>query len=259
MERTIIIGDVHGCLVELKELISMIGPKDSDRIIFAGDIVDKGPFSAEVVKYCRTMTESRPAGMTELIEGNHENKHARFRRHQRLFREQGKPIPMKKTEELHTITEALSAEDVAYLDTAKLYIKLPEHNALVVHAGVPPSISFLPPLRDIDTMDRKKADKYKQLLRVRFVDSDGWMVPLGDETPKDVYWAEVYDGRFGHCYFGHQPFHPAATPREFPHATGLDLGCCFGGNLCAVVLEDGRTEFKTVSAKAKYAKGLWDE
>ena len=165
---------------------------------------------------------------------------------------------MKKTEELHTITSKLSAADVAYLDAAQLYIKVPEHDALVVHAGVPPSVTFLPPVRDIEAMDRSKADKYKQLLRVRFVKPDGWMVPLGDETDADVYWAEVYDGRFGHVYYGHQPYYPDPAPREFSHATGIDLGCCFGGHLCAAVLTDGGREYVTVPARAKYASGLWD-
>lgn len=256
MSRTIIVGDIHGCIEELDELLKLVDLGVDDTFISVGDVVDKGPDSVGVVRRLRELSQKRNV---QLVCGNHENKHARFRRHQRLFEEQGKPIPMKKTEELHTITSKLSKADVAYLDSAKLYIRVQEHDALVVHAGVPPSVTFLPPVRDIDAMDRKKADKYRQLLRVRFVSPDGWMVPLGDEKKEDVYWAEVYDGRFSHCYFGHQPYHPDAAPREFAHATGLDLGCCFGGHLCAAVLSGGKRDYVTVKAHAKYAKGLWDE
>ena len=32
------------------------------------------------------------------------------------------------------------------------------------------------------------------------------MKSLGDEAPTDPYWAEVYDGRFGHVVFGHEAF-----------------------------------------------------
>jgi serine/threonine protein phosphatase 1 len=255
--RTIAIGDPHGCIDELRELISMLGLSPTDRLIFAGDLVDKGPDSPAVVAYCRELTDRRPRGSTELVAGNHEDKHSRFRRHLRLFKEQGKPIPMKKIEELHTITAKLSAADVAYLDTAKLYVKIQEPDALVVHAGVPPSVTFLPPVRDIEQMDRKKADKYKQLLRVRFVNPQGWMVPLGDETDSDVYWAEVYDGRFGHVFYGHHPWMDG--PKILPHSTGIDTGCVYGGSLTAAILHKGRVEMVSVKARSKYATGLWDE
>ncbi len=56
------------------------------------------------------------------------------------------------------------------------------------------------------------------------VHEQGEFLPLGEQTPKDPFWTEVYDGRFGHVYFGHQPFLLDTEPHVFPHATGLDLG-----------------------------------
>ena len=47
--RLIVIGDVHGCLDELHELLDRVEySQGNDTLIFAGDLVDKGPFSAEV-------------------------------------------------------------------------------------------------------------------------------------------------------------------------------------------------------------------
>ena len=256
MSRYIVIGDIHGCIHELRELIQKLCVTDEDFVISAGDLVYKGPDSAAVVKYFREMHESRPVGKTVVVNGNHEEKHTRFRRHYRLFKEQGKPIPTKKADELMAITEAMSPEDITFLDTVPvLYHKIPEHNALVVHAGVPPSVTFLPPVADIAVMPRSKQDKYNQLLRVRFVDpSTGYMVPLGDEREQDRYWAELYSGQHGFVYFGHQPFHTLSEPKQYAFASGLDLGAVFGGHLCAAVLEAGQpVRYVTVKAHRQYA------
>ncbi|MFO7653047.1 MAG: metallophosphoesterase family protein [Candidatus Krumholzibacteriia bacterium] len=68
---------------------------------------------------------------------------------------------------------------------------------------------------------------------------EGEYLPLGAEGPDDPYWAAIYDGRFGHVYFGHNPFTESAEPVRFPHATGIDLGAVYGGRLAAVVLDSG--------------------
>lgn len=40
--RLIIVGDVHGCLIELKELLLKVGFENGkDRLIFVGDLVGK--------------------------------------------------------------------------------------------------------------------------------------------------------------------------------------------------------------------------
>lgn len=40
-KRTIFIGDVHGCFDELVELMSILKPTKTDRVIFLGDIMNK--------------------------------------------------------------------------------------------------------------------------------------------------------------------------------------------------------------------------
>ena len=45
----IIVGDVHGCLAELRELLAETDFQlGTDTLIFVGDLVNKGPSSAEV-------------------------------------------------------------------------------------------------------------------------------------------------------------------------------------------------------------------
>lgn len=74
--RAYAIGDVHGCLDPLEQLLAAIEDeiaRDSPRkasIIFLGDLIDRGPASAQVVEKLRTYS---PQGATaHFIMGNHE-------------------------------------------------------------------------------------------------------------------------------------------------------------------------------------------
>jgi hypothetical protein len=65
--------------------------------------------------------------------------------------------------------------------------------------------------------------------------------------PGAAFWASLYDGSLGHVIFGHSGF---LEPALFPHATGIDTGCCFGRELCALILPEWR--FVTVPARKVY-------
>jgi len=66
--NTILIGDIHGCSRELRELLHRLSPATNDRIVLMGDLVNKGP---------------DPTGVLEIFEsleclclrGNHECNH----------------------------------------------------------------------------------------------------------------------------------------------------------------------------------------
>ena len=251
--RTIVIGDVHGCVEEFNELLSTLAPTSDDTVVLCGDLVDKGPHSAAVVARARALRES--GVHTVLVMGNHEEKHSRFRAR---FAKGEDTSALKGHEEMASITAGLSPEDTAFLDTAVLFHRLPEHGVTVVHAGIPLGLASLP--EDTSTLSRKERDRLALVCRVRFVrPSTGGMVPLGEERDGDEYWADAYDGRFGHVLFGHEPFTGGRDGR-FPLATGLDHGCVFGGRLTAAVLTEGRDmEFVSVAARARYAAHLHAE
>ena len=65
--RTIIVGDVHGCALELTSLLERIGFGSGDRLVFVGDIVARGPYPLEVLDL------ARQTGAI-LVRGNHEQK-----------------------------------------------------------------------------------------------------------------------------------------------------------------------------------------
>ncbi|SEU16005.1 metallophosphoesterase [Stigmatella erecta] len=75
--RTLVIGDLHGCYDEALELLDAVGATSSDRIVFAGDLVDRGPKPRECVEL---------AMRHEAIQGHHEEKHLqqRYRAGERL-------------------------------------------------------------------------------------------------------------------------------------------------------------------------------
>ncbi len=47
--RTIAIGDIHGCLEPLRNLLALIQPAPDDHIVTLGDYVDRGPDSRGVI------------------------------------------------------------------------------------------------------------------------------------------------------------------------------------------------------------------
>ena len=51
-KRTIIVGDVHGCLQELSELLEKCKYNDSCDLIFVGDLVNKGWYRHEFSLLC---------------------------------------------------------------------------------------------------------------------------------------------------------------------------------------------------------------
>ncbi|MEN7551652.1 metallophosphoesterase [Rapidithrix thailandica] len=68
MRRTIVIGDIHGCYDEFRQLLEQIGVRDEDLIISLGDIVDRGNKSLELYRYFRERKNAI------VLMGNHERR-----------------------------------------------------------------------------------------------------------------------------------------------------------------------------------------
>jgi serine/threonine protein phosphatase 1 len=111
--RTIFIGDVHGCLDELRALVRKLGVTDEDRVICIGDLINKGPDSAGVVRYVYS------AGF-ECVRGNHDQSYCDA---------PGRPGNRK-------VRKGISDDVHEWFVNLPLYIK--EKRFLAVHAGLPP-------------------------------------------------------------------------------------------------------------------------
>ena len=71
--RTIVIGDIHGCSFALDALLEKVKPEaGTDRLIFLGDLFDRGPDSHGVFLTVRNLQEQFMDDFI-LLRGNHED------------------------------------------------------------------------------------------------------------------------------------------------------------------------------------------
>ena len=71
MGRFFIIGDIHGCYKTLQKLLfEELKIKITDRILFLGDYIDRGPHSKKVIKLVMKLEEE--GYEIDKLLGNHE-------------------------------------------------------------------------------------------------------------------------------------------------------------------------------------------
>jgi diadenosine tetraphosphatase ApaH/serine/threonine PP2A family protein phosphatase len=196
--RTIVVGDIHGCYDELRELLDRIAPGADDRVVAVGDLIVKGERNREVLDLF-----IEDARFSAVI-GNHDRA---ILRHWLRERKSHKKAHKRARKEL----KPERARYLAYLASLPPMIDLGTH--LVVHAGVRPEV----PLSEQSIEDLTE-------LRTLGVDRTSRV---------GLPWYEVYDGR-QIVLFGHWP---SAEPRRGRRALGLDTGCVYGYKLTAYIIE----------------------
>lgn len=67
--RTLAIGDIHGCRTALVALMKAVKPAKTDRLVFIGDYVDRGPDSKGVIDW---ILKRWDRSETIALRGNHE-------------------------------------------------------------------------------------------------------------------------------------------------------------------------------------------
>lgn len=67
--RLLAIGDIHGCLGPLDDLLAWVDPRPNDQLVFLGDYVDRGPDSCGVLNRLIELRQQRRA---VCLRGNHE-------------------------------------------------------------------------------------------------------------------------------------------------------------------------------------------
>jgi hypothetical protein len=228
MERTIVVGDVHGCLDELEALLKRCGWQRGDRLVLAGDLVAKGPDSQGVVQFAR---EAGAAAAAVL--GNHDAHVIRVR----AARHGLAPPPPKGIRPVHDrVAAELTDADWAYLEALPLFLRLgPEHSGeadtVVLHGGAVPGIP-------IEKQSREN------LINMRSITSDGEPSKKIEGKP----WAAVWPGP-ERIIFGHDAVRGL---QEHRFATGLDTGCVYGGRLTALILPE--RDLVSVRARKVYAE-----
>ena len=160
-ERVYAIGDVHGCALQLEQLLAAIERDNAGRvaanttIILLGDLVDRGPASAQVIDLLISLRGRAPG--TRFITGNHEEVFAHAIEGDQQALRMFCRIGGRET----IMSYGLSASEYERLDYAELAEQLPRivpaaHVAFLrsfedvvtigdyafVHAGVRPNVAL---------------------------------------------------------------------------------------------------------------------
>lgn len=235
LSRFICIGDIHGCLEEFQELLRVVEFRSGkDELIQLGDFMDRGP---DPVGCLRVLREKK----ARVVLGNHDERHLRWRRHEAVRKETGRPNPMRPLdEERLKLNQALSEDDVRWLEGLPFLIRF-DSDWVAVHGGVEPAF----PLGE---------QKLSHVVRVRYVDENGEMASNdGDfsQPPGSVPWMSAWKGH-EHVVYGHA-VHSLERPTVKNRCVGIDTGCVYGGRLTAMVLYDEKVEFVQVQSRRAYA------
>lgn len=234
-----IVGDIHGCLDELVELLRQLGyaltevdgalranPPAGRRAVFLGDLVDRGPNTPGVLRLVMTMVAD---GVALCVPGNHDTKLVRALR--------GKKVNVS-----HGLAESLAQLDgesaefrdqaATFLDRLVSHYVLDDGKLVVAHAGM------------------KQEMQGRGSAKVRDFALYGETTGETDEfgLPVRYNWAAEYHGR-AQVVYGHTPI---PQPEWLNRTINIDTGCVFGGKLTA--LRYPELELVAVPAGRVYAE-----
>ena len=208
-KRLAIISDVHGCLDEVEALLAKLKySPETTTVIFVGDLVAKGPKSAEVIRFLMAQK-----GMYS-VRGNHEDN---------LLLARYKTGSKYATRPAYAFASTLTDAELEFVRELPISISIPELQLLVVHAGVDPT------KRGYSV----SANSFADLIRIRTVDKEGRTSKEGPSKNRNL-WGPLYTGP-PLIVYGHDA---KRKLQVHPWARGLDTGCCYGGSLTALVIND---------------------
>ncbi|XP_052801411.1 serine/threonine-protein phosphatase 1-like isoform X1 [Mya arenaria] len=227
-ERSVfVIGDIHGCLEELCELMKA-AEEFENNILFVsvGDLVNRGPDSVGVVRKLRNMGDRVLA-----IRGNHDESSIREARH---FRDD----PNYELSEKYAWIKNLTEADFRYLNSLPYTISLPTLNSVIVHGGLLPGVS----------LENQKLNDMTNMRNIEINEDPfvGETLVASNKHSEGEPWVDLWAGP-EHVYFGHDARRKLQRAR---FATGLDTGCCHGGQLTGVFINGPHSQtFLNVQSK----------
>lgn len=221
---TCVIGDIHGCLSSLVQMLDIVLPK-ADTFVFLGDYVDRGPNSKEVVETILALRATRPRVITLM--GNHDFLFLQYLSggDERLFLQVGglETLASYGIDPLASLEQRIShvpTDHLAFFRTLPLYWE--DQYALYVHAGLQPG--------------RHLSQQTPQ-----------WCLWARDAfltTPLDFNKPVI----FGHTVF--------PEPLICADKIGIDTGAVYGGHLTALLLPD-RELISVPTPKVSSGSFLW--
>lgn len=227
-----VIGDIHGCLPELLDLLARLGYRTTAgsrlsapagrRLVLLGDLVDRGPDSPGVLRLAMGAIAD---GVAVCLNGNHDDKLRRLLGGEPIGITAGRAVTLRQLErEPPRFVRAVRA----FLATLPPRLELDDGRLLVVHAGDRP---------ELPELERAGYNAYGRDLEQR--DQHG--ARLRED------WIAGHAGSALVAY-GHTP---VPEPLWRANTVNLDTGCVYGGRLSA--LRYPEREVVWVPARAAYA------
>lgn len=252
-EEYIVIGDVHGCFDELKELLCAHGfVFDSNnfvveagrskvtgeplKIIFIGDLIDKGDQIVEVINFVDYLIYD---GFAVLIRGNHENFVYNYLKGVDSYRN----LERKFIDTFLNSVQILEADEKLCERFFNMFENAKDFYAtdrfIVTHA--PCKTEYLGKVR---TVCLKNQRNFRFARRADFQTEEEFI----DNAEKEMSFLKT-DARYNHPYhiMGHVML---SNVVQFNNKVMIDTGCVAGGKLTSVTVNiDAPLHFKSVKSK----------
>ena len=232
-----IIGDVHGCIEELLELLQKLGyvveigdgrytvqPPEGRKLIFVGDLVDRGPGTPEVLRIVSGMVG---AGQALCVPGNHDVKLVKALRGRDVKLTHGLADSLRQLEKE---SPEFRHEMAKFLDGLISHYVFDDGKLVVAHAGLK------------ESMQGRGSGGVREF--ALFGETTGETDEFG--LPVRYNWAADYRGK-ALVVYGHTP---QPEPIWLNNTVNIDTGCVYGGSLTA--LRYPEREFVSVRARATY-------
>lgn len=243
-EKIAVIGDVHECVEELRELMGKLIEEGVQEFFLIGDLLDKGGNTAGMVEFIRGLDVEhdhyRGAHVT-CIRGNHER-----------YVYKALKGEIEKNEVLENDYFTSIAHFRAIEEDKNLFLKFYEQNmqdCFVIDRGRERGIVLTHApcenkyLLKNDTVSKKNQNNFYFKSREEDVMID------------ELKFLEA-ESSFNHFFhvFGHVA-HTGYKPHRIKNKIFLDTGCVHGGRLSAVVFNKHYVDFVSVDHKNRSSKG----
>ena len=216
-----IVGDLHGCFVELLVLLERLGYQvqrvegrfriahpEGRRLTFLGDLIDRGPRNVDCL---RLVMDAVDGGSALCVPGNHEVKLLRKLRGRKVRMSHGLDATVA---ELDLEPPEFRERVASFIDRLVSHFVFDEGKLVVAHAGM-----------KADLLNRSSGAVRDFAL---FGETTGETDEFG--LPVRYDWAAEYRGDAAVVY-GHTP----VTEAQWVNGTiCIDTGCVFGGSLTAL-------------------------